>query len=56
MRTLHREENIIIKYTRESAPDPPDFTFVKPIPLVNCDNIFDVIATHLTLTDHQRYP
>ena len=53
---IYREENPIIKYTRESTPDPPDFTFVKPIPLVNCDNIFDIISTHKSLTDHQRYP
>ena len=51
---IEREENPIIKYTRESTPDPPDFTFIKPIPLVDCDNIFDVIASHKALTENQR--
>ena len=50
-----REEEPIIKYTRDSTPDPPDSTFVISVPLVTCNTIFDVIANHKTLTDDQRY-
>ena len=53
---IFREEDPIINYTRDNTPEPPDSTFVKSVPLVNDDFIFDIIAKHLDLTDHQRYP
>ena len=38
---IFREENPIILYSRDTTPDPPDLTFVKSVPLVNEDKIFN---------------
>jgi hypothetical protein len=52
---IFREENPTILYSRDNTPDPPDSTFLKSVPLVNDDEIFNIIAKHVSLTDHQRY-
>ena len=52
---IFREENAIIKYQADITPEPPDTIFVIPVPLVNNDNIFDVIDNHKELTDDQRF-
>ena len=51
---LFREENKTINYKSETTPDPPDTIFVKSVPLVRDDTIFNFIANHKDLTDHQR--
>lgn len=52
---IFREENPIIIYTRDNTPDPPDSTFVKSVPLVYDNIIFNTIDNHEGLTDHQRF-
>ena len=52
---IFREENIVINYTSDTTPDPPDTIFVTSVPLIDDNNIFNVIANHKSLTDNQRY-
>ena len=55
MRTLIREEIPIIKYSSEKTAEPPDTTFEIAVPLVHDDNIFNIIANDLELSEDQRY-
>ena len=53
---IFREENQIFKYHADITPEPPDSIFVKAVPLVNTDKIFDIIDEHKGLTEDQRLP
>jgi hypothetical protein len=55
MRTLEREEIIVLKYSSEKTVDPPDQLFEKSVPLVRDDLIFDLIINEPEITDDQRY-
>ena len=52
---IFREENSIINHLADNTPDPPDSIFVKAVPLVNDDKIFNIIANHDNLTADQRF-
>ena len=55
MRSFSREEIKIVRYSADTTPDPPDSTFVTLVPLVNNDDIFNIIDNHKGLTENQRY-
>ena len=52
---IFREEINIITHRADITPEPPDTTFVKAVPLVHDDKIFNSIAKHEGLTEDQRF-
>ena len=46
----------MILYHADITSEPPDSTFVKAVPLVDTDNIFNIIDEHKGLTEDQRFP
>ena len=55
MRSFLREEIKTVRYSADTTPDPPDSTFATSVPLVDNDDIFNIISNHKELTEYQRY-